>query len=66
MKKKNKVLLIISSILLILTFCFVIGIKIYTESKLNELEKQKEELAEKRRNESIEEYEAREQYIGID
>lgn len=65
MKKKNKIIIIIAVIILVLTFGFVIGTKVYTENKLEGLENLRDEILEKRQEKLIEEYENKEQYIGI-
>ena len=62
MKKRNKVIITFSVILLLIAIFLVVGFYLYSQ---NEIKKIKEEAIEIKKQELIDEYEAKDQYIGI-
>ena len=62
MKKRNKVIITFSVILLLIAILMVVGFYLYSQNEINKI---KEEDIELKKQELIEEYEAKDQYIGI-
>lgn len=62
MKKRNKNILIVSISIIVISFVAIVATYFYTENEKKELE---EAAIEKKKQELIAEYEAKDQYIGV-